>query len=133
MRRAGIDPEWIRCGDFTENKQASFQTIHTLQADDQLRQALLAVFNQSRDLLSKFTTAATPDLPPALDVSREFTLSPSMTPEPGSYNHWMNQDPYLIPPPPKSAQDPFGLLWQQEDPSFWTSSSLQHDNLLPIM
>ncbi|KAI7855222.1 hypothetical protein BDC45DRAFT_534906 [Circinella umbellata] len=81
MLRAGIDQDWIRCGDFSENKQATYQGIHVLQGNhDMLRQALLQLINQAPDMLAK-CSMTTMDVP-ALDLCRDFTLSPSATPEP---------------------------------------------------
>lgn len=86
MWRAGIDHDWVRCGDFSENNQASSQSLHILQGShDSLRTALLQVFNQAPDLFAKFSMPVThsQDGVPSLDA-REFTLSPSATPEPFS-------------------------------------------------
>ncbi|KAI7880822.1 homeobox-domain-containing protein [Lichtheimia hyalospora FSU 10163] len=111
MWRTGIDTDWVRCGDFSENKQATFDAVHVLQGiHESLRQPLLQLFNRAPDLFSKCTmdsntsTAANNNngsVPP-LDLCRSFTLSPSATPEPaiasfqptntngsGSQEEWM--------------------------------------------
>ncbi|KAI9313482.1 hypothetical protein BX666DRAFT_695561 [Dichotomocladium elegans] len=99
MWRNGLDHEWIRCGDFSENKQASFQSIHVLQGMS-LRPALLQLFGIAPDLFGKCTMD---NSPPPLDLTsnsscppRSFTSSPSATPEPFSATStspaacWMN-------------------------------------------
>ncbi|KAI9278953.1 hypothetical protein BDA99DRAFT_474355 [Phascolomyces articulosus] len=85
MWRAGIDQDWIRCGDFSENKQATYQAIHVLQGNQEmLRQALFDLFNQAPDMISKcaMMESNSHQAPPALELCRDFTLSPSATPEP---------------------------------------------------
>lgn len=110
MWRTGIDTEWVRCGDFSENKQATFDAVHVLQGiHESLRQPLLQLFNRAPDLFSKCTmdnnntnAASNNGSVPPLDLCRSFTLSPSATPEPaiasfqsttsngaGSQEEWM--------------------------------------------
>jgi hypothetical protein len=92
MWRFGQDNQWVRCGDFTEDKQASVDGTHILQGNHQsLRQALLDLMVFAPELASKVnvvpTTMMMMDLtqaPPPLDLCRDFTMSPSATPEPSS-------------------------------------------------
>ncbi|KAI7903200.1 uncharacterized protein BX663DRAFT_434008 [Cokeromyces recurvatus] len=97
MWRLGQDEDWVRCGDFTEDKQASVDGFHILQGNhDAFKQALLDLISLSPELATKMcvipittTTAAAAaavDLiqPPPLDLCRDFTMSPSATPEPSS-------------------------------------------------
>lgn len=91
MRRADVDPDWVQCGDFTENRQASHQGIHALQGThDSLRQSLLELIAQSPDLANKLILI--PDKTPSLSRD-DMASSPSATPEPfGQYymNHWVD-------------------------------------------
>ncbi|KAI8143931.1 hypothetical protein BJV82DRAFT_644395 [Fennellomyces sp. T-0311] len=129
MWRAGIDHDWIRCGDFSENKQATYQAVHVLQANhDMLRQALLQLFSQSPDLFSKCTMGVA-EVPP-LDLYRDLTLSPSATPEPAMTTaavaayaaatapNWMIQETssYLA---PKSIEE---SAWLQQQQQPWDNS-----------
>ncbi|KAJ8663472.1 hypothetical protein O0I10_000713 [Lichtheimia ornata] len=97
MQRLNIDKEWIRCGDFSEGQQASIEYTHVLQgAAADLQQAMVDLTALVPDLATKIvytptlvstTTAAAAPAgmampPPMLDECREFTLSPSATPEP---------------------------------------------------
>jgi hypothetical protein len=77
--------EWVRCGDFSEEKQASLMFIHEMQGDhDLLQQAMLTVLATVPELAPKFNLIMIPDSSPLLldDLCRDFTLSPSATPEP---------------------------------------------------
>lgn len=93
--------DWVRCGDFSENRQATTQAIHVLQAQqDTLRQALWQLFANAPDLFAKFVmlkqplaTQASPQQQPILeDLCRDLTLSPSVTPEPPVHelSSWMD-------------------------------------------
>jgi hypothetical protein len=79
------EEEWVRCGDFSEEKQASLMFIHEMQGDhDLLQQAMLTVLATVPELAPKFNLIMIPDSSPLLldDLCRDFTLSPSATPEP---------------------------------------------------
>lgn len=99
MRRAHVDQDWVRCGDFSEDKQASQEKTHVLQGPPELlKQAIFDLAALEPSLASKVLVIPGP--PPAaaavataapttntttttsLDLCREFTLSPSATPEP---------------------------------------------------
>ncbi|CAO3675449.1 unnamed protein product [Rhizopus stolonifer] len=70
MLRFGQDKDWVPCGDFTENQQASIIPIHTLQGHfDSLKSALLDIVALAPELSSK-----------VIGNEKEYTLSPS--PEP---------------------------------------------------
>lgn len=116
MTRHGIDQDWIRCGDFTENQQATEGVSHALQgAHDNLRQSLLELISQAPDLAGKLVIVPDHDF-----LCRDLTVSPSATPEPISQylnnnnnnntNHsnnnqfmleknWNNYYPYDMMPP----------------------------------
>lgn len=95
MWRFGQDHQWVRCGDFTEDKQASVDGFHILQGNHEaFKQALLDLLALAPELATKISIAPTTnhammmmDLhppPPGLDLCRDFTMSPSATPEPSS-------------------------------------------------
>lgn len=95
MWRFGQDNQWVRCGDFTEDKQASVDSFHILQGNhDSFKQALLDLIALAPELASKISVTPTNMLvnsadltqppPPPLDLCRDFTMSPSATPEPSS-------------------------------------------------
>lgn len=87
MWRFGKDNQWIRCGDFTEDKQASVDRVHLLQGShDAFKQALLDLISLAPELASKISVMPVIQavVPPALDICRDFTISPSATPEPSS-------------------------------------------------
>ncbi|EPB90801.1 hypothetical protein HMPREF1544_02379 [Mucor circinelloides 1006PhL] len=80
MRRNGVDQDWVRCNDFTENQQASSSEAgsHALQGShDNLRQSLLELISQAPDLASKLVI-----IPDNNYLCRDLTISPSATPEP---------------------------------------------------
>ncbi|KAL0088602.1 Homeodomain-like DNA binding domain-containing transcription factor [Phycomyces blakesleeanus] len=97
MWRQGVDNDWVRCGDFSEERQASQSAIHTLQGShDAFKLALLDLVTLSPELASKVTInhpsslvdrmQATPQPSlPSLDTFRDITLSPSSTPEPSAF------------------------------------------------
>ncbi|KAI8381303.1 uncharacterized protein BYT42DRAFT_545216 [Radiomyces spectabilis] len=106
MWRIGIDHQWVRCGDFTEDKQATSSKLHTLQGNHEaFKQALLELIAQAPELACKIviapsltpsslTASMTPPLmtsPPPLDFGRDFTLSPSATPEVCDLQTYSNQ------------------------------------------
>ncbi|KAL7316714.1 hypothetical protein PS15m_003170 [Mucor circinelloides] len=94
MWRFGQDHQWVRCGDFTEDKQASVDGFHILQGNHEaFKQALLDLLALAPELATKISVTPTNtsmmmDLhqppPPGLDLCRDFTMSPSATPEPSS-------------------------------------------------
>ncbi|KAI9244439.1 hypothetical protein EDC94DRAFT_439913 [Helicostylum pulchrum] len=107
MWRFGKDNQWIRCGDFTEDKQASVDRVHVLQGNhDAFKQALLDLISLAPELAAKISvmpiiqTVGVP--PPALDICRDFTISPSATPEPSSF-FAAAHPPFMMhhPPPPQ--------------------------------
>lgn len=86
--------DWVRCGDFSENKQASVETMHVLQGNyEALKHALLDIVNMVAELSHKLVLP-----PPSLDVSShgvgasgvtsaaagydDLSVSPCSTPEP---------------------------------------------------
>ncbi|KAI9030775.1 hypothetical protein CLU79DRAFT_731435 [Phycomyces nitens] len=97
MWRQGVDSDWVRCGDFSEERQASQSAVHTLQGShDAFKLALLDLVTLSPELASKVTinhpsslvdrlqATPQPNLP-LLDNLRDLTLSPSSTPEPSAF------------------------------------------------
>lgn len=95
MWRFGQDHQWVRCGDFTEDKQASVDGFHILQGNHEaFKQALLDLLALAPELATKISVTPTntsmmmdlhqPPPPPGLDLCRDFTMSPSATPEPSS-------------------------------------------------
>lgn len=86
MWRFGQDNQWIRCGDFTEDKQATMDGLHILQGNyEAFKQSLLDLITLAPELASKINLMPINDLvqpPPGLDICRDFTMSPSATPEP---------------------------------------------------
>ncbi|KAL9538847.1 hypothetical protein MBANPS3_010631 [Mucor bainieri] len=97
MWRFGQDHQWVRCGDFTEDKQASVDGFHILQGNHEaFKQTLLDLLALAPELATKISVTPTStnhnammmDLhqpPPGLDLCRDFTMSPSATPEPSSF------------------------------------------------
>ncbi|CAO3610474.1 unnamed protein product [Cunninghamella echinulata] len=74
--------EWVRCGDFSEEKQASQLLIHEIQGDyTLLQQMVIEMMTCIPELASKFIVS------PLLMID-DFTVSPSATPEP--FNMGMN-------------------------------------------
>ncbi|KAI8636993.1 hypothetical protein BD408DRAFT_448001 [Parasitella parasitica] len=92
MCRFDQDQQWVRCGDFTEDKQASIDGFHVLQGSHKaFKQALLDLIALAPELASRISVANSVmmDLqhappPPGLDLCRDFTMSPSATPEPSA-------------------------------------------------
>lgn len=81
MLRYQQDQDWVPCGDFTEMQQASMVPIHTLQGNyESFKYALLDLMMFAPELSTKLIN--TVDLPGLDDIGREYTLSPSATPEP---------------------------------------------------
>ncbi|KAI8338634.1 hypothetical protein BC941DRAFT_423439 [Chlamydoabsidia padenii] len=84
MRQSSVD-DWVRCGDFSENKQASIETMHVLQGNyDALKHALVDIVNMVAEFSHKLVLP-----PPSLDVSShgnggydDLSVSPCSTPEP---------------------------------------------------
>ncbi|KAI9485357.1 MAG: hypothetical protein EXX96DRAFT_513903 [Benjaminiella poitrasii] len=80
MLRNGIDLDWVRCNDFTENQQASNaeSTSHILQGlHGVLRQSLLELISQAPELAARLVIIPDNDY-----LCRDLTASPSATPEP---------------------------------------------------
>ncbi|KAI9499308.1 homeobox domain-containing protein, partial [Zychaea mexicana] len=70
--------EWIRCGDFSEDKQASRETVHVLLGNhDVLQQALLDLAALAPELTAKMVLTPLPLMDDDL-----VSCSPSVTPEP---------------------------------------------------
>ncbi|CEG63022.1 hypothetical protein RMATCC62417_00236 [Rhizopus microsporus] len=99
MKRCGTDLEWVRCGDFTEYKQASLENmIHSLNGNhNQLKHSLLELIAQAPQLASKLV------LMPST-MYRDMSISPSVTPEPA----YFDQTQWLI--DPKHVTDSLPLL-----------------------
>lgn len=114
MRRNGIDQDWVRCNDFTENQQASLNQeggFHSLQGShDSLRQSLLELMSHSPDLASKLVILPDNDF-----LCRDLTISPSATPEPSNCNtaSWM-VDP---------TKNPWNSTYFQQQQASYDSSS----------
>ncbi|KAI9278561.1 hypothetical protein BDA99DRAFT_417300, partial [Phascolomyces articulosus] len=71
--------EWIRCGDFSEDKQASHEKIHVLLGNhDALQQALLDLAALAPELTAKMVLTPLPLMVDDIASS----CSPSVTPEP---------------------------------------------------
>ncbi|KAI8970451.1 hypothetical protein BDF20DRAFT_803373, partial [Mycotypha africana] len=88
MQRSGIDHDWVRCNDFTENQQASQLDLgpHALQGPhDALRQSLLELISQAPELAGKLVIL--PDSSLGNPLCRNVTMSPSVTPEPSTSNY----------------------------------------------
>ncbi|KAG0781700.1 hypothetical protein G6F22_009449 [Rhizopus arrhizus] len=78
MLRFQQDQDWVSCGDFTEDQQASIVSVHSLQGNYELfKNALFDIMLLVPELSTKMINTL-----PGLDVCREYTLSPSATPEP---------------------------------------------------
>ncbi|EIE76192.1 hypothetical protein G6F46_003710 [Rhizopus delemar] len=78
MLRFQQDQDWVSCGDFTEDQQASIVPVHSLQGNYELfKNALFDIMLLAPELSTKMINTL-----PGLDVCREYTLSPSATPEP---------------------------------------------------
>jgi hypothetical protein len=103
MWRFGQDNQWVRCGDFTEDKQASVDTTHILQGNHQsFKQALLDLISLAPELASKI------NIVPVLDLCRDFTMSPSATPEPSSMNGG------YVPQQMMYHSNPYGMINPQQ-------------------
>ncbi|GAN05314.1 non-structural maintenance of chromosomes element 1 homolog [Mucor ambiguus] len=148
MRRSGIDQDWVRCNDFTENQQASsFEAgSHALQGShDNLRQSLLELISQAPDLAAKLVI-----IPDNNYLCRDLTISPSATPEPSFSNmnpvaaasaaaaaaaSWL-VDPAKIPWNPYPQQQQYQQQqqeqqqYQQQPSSYDASFSWPHWNML---
>ncbi|CAO3673930.1 unnamed protein product [Rhizopus stolonifer] len=117
MKRSGIDPDWIPCGDFTEHKQASTEPTHILQGDhSQLKHCLLELIAQVPQLASKLV------LIPNDFLCRDISISPSATPEP----IYFDQNQWIDP------KDTFSFLSTQPSPTFdqsnWILDPLLSEN-----
>lgn len=47
-----VDGAWVQCHDFTQDKQASSETVHTLEGFSQLQDELMDILMQAPDLQS---------------------------------------------------------------------------------
>lgn len=124
MQRLNIDDDWIRCGDFSEGQQASIEYTHVLQgAAADLQQAVFDLTALVPDLATKIiytpnlvtATAAAPTSmampPPMLDECREFTLSPSATPEPYNLYDMTTNDTIFMDKWSAAALDPTAAVY----------------------
>ncbi|CAO3672603.1 hypothetical protein G6F70_006054 [Rhizopus microsporus] len=121
MKRCGTDLDWVRCGDFTEYKQASLENmIHSLNGNhNQLKHSLLELIAQAPQLASKLV------LMPST-MYRDMSTSPSVTPEPA----YFDQTQWLI--DPKHVTDSLPLLTTTDyQDAFDHSNHWLLDPLLP--
>lgn len=134
MWRLGQDNQWVRCGDFTEDKQATMDSLHILQGNHEaLKQSLLDLITFAPDLAPKTNFIPINDLvqpPPGLDICRDFTVSPSATPEP-----YMAMYPFGINPQHLSKTNMSHLMLQA--PFFYSNisddSQLLQQQMYPSM
>ncbi|RCH78376.1 hypothetical protein CU098_006677, partial [Rhizopus stolonifer] len=90
-----IDQEWLPCADFTEGQQASISALHTLEGDyELLKHALLDIMILAPELSAKIINP--------LDY-RDYSVSPSATPEPFMIQYAMDSKSDLM------LQAPFPL------------------------
>ncbi|KAI8341475.1 hypothetical protein BC941DRAFT_416987 [Chlamydoabsidia padenii] len=79
------EEEWVRCGDFSEGKQASLLYTHEIQGHhDMLQQAVVNLLTCIPVLAPKLVLLASPLMDDST-MSRDLTISPSATPEPSSF------------------------------------------------
>ncbi|KAI7863364.1 hypothetical protein BDF14DRAFT_1973083 [Spinellus fusiger] len=95
MWRLGIDTDWVRCGDFSQDRQATHLSLHTLQGNhDTFKLAMLDLVTLSPELASKVMIFTLP----SLDSLKDMTLSPSSTPEPKNKAPDMDRMDFTITP-----------------------------------
>ncbi|KAI8364023.1 hypothetical protein EDC96DRAFT_511613 [Choanephora cucurbitarum] len=143
MWRFGQDQQWVRCGDFTEDRQASLVRTHILQGNHELfKQALLDLIALAPELATKIRVMPVVSQAPPLDLCREFTISPSATPEPSfmagfsgfvpqpmygminpqqlttkgdDMSHLMLQAPFFYPNQQENEQALYQMMLQEEE------------------
>ncbi|KAI8890386.1 homeobox-domain-containing protein [Backusella circina FSU 941] len=118
--------QWIQCGDFTQDKQASVDGLHILQGShDAFKRSLLDLISLAPDLATKISVNPIVDIPPAqhppsLDLCRDFTMSPSSTPEPSCVAaippHLMYHAPFFY--PTDSSEDLYPMLQHNSSPLY---------------
>ncbi|KAI8061574.1 hypothetical protein BC940DRAFT_262586 [Gongronella butleri] len=101
---------WVRCGDFSENHQASSESLHILPTDqfDALKQAVLDLMSFVPDLAHKCILPASMP-PPMIDClnQSDITISPSTTPEPHvAYFSSPTHHHHHVPPSTSQASHP---------------------------
>ncbi|ORX54536.1 homeobox-domain-containing protein [Hesseltinella vesiculosa] len=110
--------EWVRCGDFSEDKQATHLYIHELQAPyELLQQAVLDIMTHVPELTSKWILSQSPSSAcstTSLDLCRDLTLSPSATPEP-----YMMQAMYQPLPVDRKSFDPSTSIMTLQAPFYY--------------
>ncbi|CAO3703724.1 unnamed protein product [Rhizopus stolonifer] len=85
------DTQWIQCDDFTENQQASRETIHRLQGDPhQLNSALQNILGFAPQLSSRFILNTTSGLLPWLEKDTLFSSSQWVLDSLLSENHMLS-------------------------------------------
>ncbi|CAO3592883.1 unnamed protein product [Absidia cylindrospora] len=122
--------EWVRCGDFSEDKQASRLFVHEIQGHhDVLQQALLTLLTAVPELAPKLVLMTSPLLD---DLCRDFTMSPSATPEPSSFMMMNNIGSSLMYPnhPPTTANLDKSMILQ---PFYYSPSPLDDQHLYDQM
>lgn len=97
MWRFGQDNEWIRCGDFTEAKQASVDKVHVLQGNhESFKQSLLDLITLAPELAAKINV-----VPPAES----------------NHNNLMLQAPFYYGQSPTNQSDIYQMMVLQQQPS----------------
>ncbi|KAI8070755.1 hypothetical protein BC940DRAFT_351950 [Gongronella butleri] len=77
--------EWVRCGDFSEDMQATRLCTHELQGSyDVLQQSLMDLMTQFPEWMPKLLFSP-------IELCRDMTLSPSATPEPSMMMYHQQQ------------------------------------------
>jgi hypothetical protein len=105
--------EWVRCGDFSEEKQASQLFIHEIQGDHSLlQQVVVDMMTCIPDLASKFIVSP-------LLMMDDFTVSPSATPEP--FNMGMQSTYYQ-----QHQQYMMDKSMMLQAPFYYPTSSIDH-------
>ncbi|KAI8978040.1 hypothetical protein BDB01DRAFT_837483 [Pilobolus umbonatus] len=148
MWRTGRDNQWTRCNDFTEDNQASLDNLHILQGNhDAFKRSLLELIAMAPGLVSKINVVdniipiTQPPLSPPMDLGRDFTISPTATPEPtytqqlmynGNNYNVNNNIPYgMINHPPLSKFNMSHLMLQA--PFFYSTSTGNQDLYQQLM
>ncbi|KAI8328263.1 hypothetical protein BC941DRAFT_507193 [Chlamydoabsidia padenii] len=120
--------QWVRCGDFSQDQQASQMMIHEIQGNhDLLQQSLLALLATVPELAPKFNLIMIPSASSPLlldDLCRDFTLSPSATPEPSFM--MMNGANPMYPNHPSAIMDKSMML---QAPFYYYPSSFDDQQI----